>query len=295
MAKAVTKLVRDKIRETLKWVPERGLFVRQDLNDLEESLPDVSLQGLGRTALSLEMLAMFHGRDGISRVLANDRYGWPEIQRSMTYYLWVAKIRAQMFFRTTFLQPILGAFDLTNEMNLATCLLCHFIATDQGPQQEVLAEIMLGAVQTTGAVSDWYWRGRHFDPFVLRLYQMKSGIALPRTVMERDLGPYEAVLDHWNNTDTLGDALLAICDYHCGNMEDQGKWKPEFGIPPFDLLPSEILAIASMRKKLGLQMPVIQHSLLGTGLESMPFGEIEVVEDAILDRVEVAYISVFGQ
>jgi hypothetical protein len=60
-------------------------------------------------------------------------------------------------------------------------------------------------------------------------------------------------------------AIEAVCDYHCENMEDKGgddDWDPEFDLPPFDLIPWEILAIRQVRSRLGLATPEPKHPLL---------------------------------
>lgn len=151
----------------------------------------------------------------------------------------------------------------------------------------------MGIATWTGAISEPYWRERIFEPFALRLHQLRMGMELPGDVVSRDIRAYGSVLENWENPDRLAEALIRICDYHCDNMEDSGgEWDPEFRYPPFDLMPAEVLAVYAIREQLGVETPKVEHPLL-----SLPLSSVVRVgtaaSDGLLERVDAAYAECF--
>jgi hypothetical protein len=118
------------------------------------------------------------------------------------------------------------------------------------------------------------------------------GQPLPDEILERDLGVYQPVLDHWDDADALAEPLAAMCDFHCRHMKFRGGYKCLFDDPPFDLVPCEILAIRKLRTDAGLATPAIDHPLLSTPFAQMPSGPIDFHDD-VLERVKRLHAEYF--
>lgn len=83
------------------------------------------------------------------------------------------------------------------------------------------------------------------------------------------LGPYQAMLDTWDDAAEFSSALMTLCDYHCkyarGEYDEDSENPPAFGLAPYNLFPVDILVIQRIRTDQGL-MTVCMHPLLDTPL-----------------------------
>ena len=281
------------IKETREWLAEGAPVLEEMFGFLDEDLGKGTLKGLGRAAITLEVMAVYYGRKGMIRVLDGDRAGWEEIQKGVAYHFWRLKIRAQRFFKTALLQPTLAVKSLDLEVASTGCLFCYYLASGSEVGQRYTIDVLKGIATVPGAVNERYWETRIFEPFVLRLNQKQETFELPDSLEQRDLGRYAKVLEHWNDPDRLAEVIFGLCDYHCRNMEDfGGDWRPEFDDPPFNLVPCEIVAIYALRGKLGLVTPRVEHPLLLTPLSEIP-RETEPYVDDILARVQRVYSQIF--
>jgi len=295
MSTSASKRIQRTIKETKEWLTERPPVLDEQLSFLDEDLAKGTLQGLSASAVTLEVLATFYGRQGVIRVIDGDKSGLVELHRGLAYHFWALKIRAQVFFKTAFLQRVQNVLDLSNDVSIAACLFCHYLANGNEARQHYTIDVLKGIATVPGAVDEPYWKQRVFEPFVLRLNQRQENSDLPEELLQRDLGPYAKVLEHWNAPDRLAEAIYSLCDYHCRNMEDRGgDWDPEFDQPPFDLLPCEILAIYALRHKLGLTTPKVDHPLLATPLANLEPDPTSGT-DEVLARVEGVYSAVFEE
>jgi hypothetical protein len=102
-------------------------------------------------------------------------------------------------------------------------------------------------------------------------------------------GVYAGIFMHWENPVGLEDAINTICDYHLSHaIEPKGYDIHEFHRAPFTLLPVEILALRTVREKLGLPMPEVEHPLLTTRLMKNLPRTLPEVHDVLLERVKAA-------
>jgi hypothetical protein len=293
MSVSASRRLRRTIKETKEWLTERPPVLERQFAYLDKDLAKGTLQGLSATAVTLGVLATYYGRKGAIRVIDGHKAGWEELHRGLAYHFWCLKIHAQVFFKTAFLQPIQNVVNLGNDASTAGSLFCYYLASGNEVRQHYTIDVLKSIATIPGAVDEPYWEQRIFEPFVLRLNQKQEKLDLPDALMQRDLGPYAKVLEHWDAPDRLAEGIYGLCDYHCSNMEDRGgDWDPEFDQPPFDLLPSEILAIYAIRRKLGLATPKVEHPLLATPLASLE-PDITSGTDEVLARVEGVYSAVF--
>lgn len=293
MSVIASKRIRRTIRETKEWLTERPPVLEEQFAYLDEDLAKGTLQGLSASAVTMEVLATYYGRKGAIRVIDGDKEGWEELHKGLAYHFWGLKIRAQVFFKTAFLQPIQNVLNLGNDASIAGCLFCYYLASGSEVRQHYAIDVLKGIATVPGAIYGPFWQQRVFEPFVLRLNQKQENFDLPDALLQRNLGPYAKVLEHWDAPDRLAEAIYGVCEYHCHNMEDAGgDWDPEFDQPPFDLLPCEILAIYAMRLKLGLATPRVEHPLLATRLANLEPDPTSGT-DEVLARVERVYSAVF--
>jgi hypothetical protein len=293
MNNSASKRLQRTIKETRECLADPPVF-EQQYGFLNEDLGEGTLQGLNAATVTLGVLATYHGRKGAIRVIDGDMAGWRELHKGIAYHFWSLKISAQVFFKTAFLQPVQTVLSLSNDVSTAASLFCYYLACGNEVRQRYIIDVLKGIATVPGAIYQPFWKKRIFEPFVLRLNQKQENFDLPDDLMQRDLGPYAKVLEHWDTPDQLADAIYDVCDYHCRNMEDTGgDWDPEFDHPPFDLLPCEILAIYAMRQKLGLTTPKVEHPLLATPLVNLTPDPTSGTDD-VLSRVENVYSAVFS-
>ncbi|CAN0341637.1 unnamed protein product, partial [Hapterophycus canaliculatus] len=52
------------------------------------------------------------------------------------------------------------------------------------------------------------------EPFLVWLYCLKKGISVPDQVPLDSMGPFQSVVDAWDNASALSDAVSNLCDLH---------------------------------------------------------------------------------
>ena len=87
--------------------------------------------------------------------------------------------------------------------------------------QRFVLEMLRMIVAEPDLMPEGFWQERAFEPFVLRFFQYPESSELPEGVGKHNLGPYQEILDNWNDPVRLGDAITHICDYHCENIFQQ--------------------------------------------------------------------------
>lgn len=274
------------------WLSQSDDMVARELKYLDEDLANESLAGLNNVPDSLEILAVYHGKQGEVSVFSNDPSGWVDISRAIIYRYWALILRAKIFSKTRFLQNIRHSPNLTNQLSGAGCLLAGFIAADRQDLAEPVADIIEGMYSVKGAVNPEYLKGRRFEPFMLWLYSAYVGRNVISLGKDMDLGVYQKLIDAWVDEQKLSSALVEVCQYHLDNSEDKGGRDPEFKSPPFDLLPLEMSAVFRVLKKSGFPLPVVASPLLSVGLAALE--NLIFKSDEVTQKVEAAYIKFFG-
>jgi hypothetical protein len=84
-----------------------------------------------------------------------------------------------------------------------------------------------------------------------------------------ELGPYADVFAAWDDPARLSGAIAAVCDHRLQTVaSERADDLPEFGFAP--LLPVDVAAIATIRRRRGEVMPDVDHPLLRTPLAAIP-------------------------
>ena len=202
-------------------------------------------------ALQLNQLATWHAQHGVLAILEGRVEGWADIDRAFHYRWWDIRIDKD----TTLVHGV-------------ALILAHAMAFEEDSMAEWVAELLIRSLDNA-APSLWSYAS--FGAFLLKLWAMHRGlsdinVARPKVAA---LGVYQRVLDTWSNPAELRAALGGACDYHL-SQSWSGKGAPEFAHSPYQMFPVDILAIARVRRDLGLEMPTVDHPLLSTPLATPP-------------------------
>jgi hypothetical protein len=276
------------VKHHRKWLKDNSERIYQrELKYLEQDLALGSLQALQNVADSLARLATIFGIKGVVGILDGKAQGRESVGLSLSYHYWCLKLRVESFFETSHRQP-----NPTNYTSRMASILCYAIASETTAWEQYASKRLLAISTDAEALDEGCWSRRSFEPFTLALEDFKQKKIWPTEAKSNDLGAYAGLVRNWNG-DRFGDSLVAVCDYHCRNMEDVGDESiAEFKYPPFDIMPIEILAIMKVRATVGLEIPEINHPLLNT-----PLGKLEQIpvpsEDDVLQQVQRAASSFF--
>jgi len=294
MTKTFKYLIDEQIRSNRKWLSECRDVYERGLEFLNEELEERSLEGLLCAADSLSDLATYYGTEGTIAQIDGHVDACQTIHKAATCWYWAVKIRSQIFTISGLQRAIRERPNLTNFASLSACLLAYSRVHQIWGWQTLTLNCLLGIATWPDAINEAYWDERIFEPFILRLYQRETGIDLADDITNRDIGVYGDVLESWNDPKRLEAALVAICDYHCRNMNDTGGgWDAEFKHPPFDLMPSEIYFVYAVRNRMGLETPRVDHPLMALPFMSMKL--VDVTVDRVVERVERAYYELFDE
>ena len=204
-------------------------------------------------ARQLDVLANFHAHHGALAILKGRVEGWADIDLVLHYEWWHFRI-----------EP--GDNGATN----AALALAHAMVFEEESMAGWLAERLIQSLDEDTFLGR-SWQLAPFGAFMLKLWAMHRG--LPDVDVKRPhvspLGVYERVLETWAKPNELRLALGEACDYHLAQSWT-AKGYPPFVRSPYQMFPVDILAIAIVRRDLGLEMPKVEHPLLSTPLATPP-------------------------
>jgi hypothetical protein len=204
--------------------------------------------------VDLDYLATWHAQHGALAILEGRIEGWANIDLALHYQWWTVRIHKD-----------------TTLVNKLALILAHAIVFEEDSLAEWVAELLIRSLEGT---TPKLWKYATFGTFLLKLWAMHRG--LPDIDVARPdmaaLGVYQRVLDTWSNPVELRSALGAACDYHL-EQSWTARGFPPFVYGPYQMFPVDILAIARVRRDLGLEMPKVDHPLLATPLATPPPGE----------------------
>ncbi|MEK4425960.1 hypothetical protein [Solibacillus sp. FSL K6-1523] len=115
-------------------------------------------------------------------------------------------------------------------------------------------------------------------PSTYLIYFLIEKLGIPNPVKEKvmqygdGLGIYERIVAEWDNPfgDIEDEYWDSLCEYHLNGIGVTGtKWKDEEFLD-FGLVPVELINLFKVRKKLGLDVPVIKHELFSTPMAVYP-------------------------
>src|SRR5262249_40100472 len=89
------------------------------------------------------------------------------------------------------------------------------------------------------------------SPFYVAFIQFYAGWRKKKFAVkdhcDKPMGPYQEILDAWNNETRYAKVCIRACDYHLDQMHEVDGYS-EFEWAPQDLLPVEILMIRRIRE-----------------------------------------------
>lgn len=288
MEKGVTAVKR-KINNNREWLQTNGERIRaRALRNIENDLQEGGINVFPTVAARLSQLATFFGITGQLAVIEGDTARWDMIDKAVIYHYWSTRLRAKTFSKTAFLRKITSVLNLTNYFSLTACLLCYGAAYHLEDLESFAFDLLMGMATVPGAVDEPFLGERVFEPFILKIHLLASGITTSDNLANRALGPYSGVIENWDDVIAMKSLLFQLCDYHCKNMDDRDSdWDPEFKHSPFDLVPVEIMALINIRKRIGLTTPTVDHLLMKTPLANPRKGQWQ--EDETILKVRDLY------
>ena len=97
--------------------------------------------------------------------------------------------------------------------------------------------------------------------------------------------PYARVFGVWDSEEDLAPAMGDICNFHVQQSQDKGDVViGEFSRYPFNIIPFEIFAIDTLRRRRGLGMPVVDHPLMAEPFNHVPIG-VHDPDDPLLEKI----------
>jgi hypothetical protein len=184
---------------------------------------------------------------GFARVLGGHDHGWREVER-----WWLLETATSHW---------IGAHIASG----AHVLLAYALALGEDEAAEWLgADLRARMAKLPEA-----YESAFFPRFVAHLHRVlaPNSKAGPGAIPE--LGPYDAVLQAWDDPPALARALVGICEHRLtqvvGEADDEVS---EFRFAP--ILPVEIAAVATIRRRRGEVMPEVDHPLMRTPLAAIP-------------------------
>ncbi len=208
--------------------------------------------------------------------------GWRQMKRGLLYCYWHDRIayRARDFWDVPEgekKRPFELVSSLTNEAALALP-----IARAEGIWLLDLLERGL----TDGSL---WWDGNDFyGAYLLRLYRklkQEEDIKDVPPKAEAWEHPFGDLIDQWDDEEKLGNAILAMCDYHLRwNRDDTEEHDAEFGVPFAIVNPVEIHALEAVRSELGLSTPRVEHELLQPPFYPIPDFAKNITTEEILEE-----------
>ncbi|HET6247107.1 MAG TPA: hypothetical protein VFE47_05350 [Tepidisphaeraceae bacterium] len=281
-------VITKRISEARIWVENSRWFYDQNLDFLKKNITNRDFHGLSNIALSLEMLSSYYGRIGQVRLADNHEGGWSNISLACAYRFISVQIRCEIYLRSI-RAPDLCPLEIRNDIPDMGSLLAASIAFEIPNMQAYMTQALVSIIKADERLPTTYWRHRHFEPFILWLSD--------QSLADRDhnFGVYSQIIAHWNSDELSSEVIFNICDYHLLNMLDRGrKWQAEFTSPPFDLLPSEVVAIARVRENMGLRTADSNHELLHTGFQLMKWDRSLLDGDPVIRDVSTFFEGVMS-
>jgi|GEM_PF-3087338 len=289
--------LQNKLAELRNWLEDTGNTMRlrdkprkQIEDDLGRSHKSLR-EKYGPISIRLGFLATWYSKRGAGTVLCADTSGWKNLSLGLHYKSWGIRLRFALMDRE-------GSYDRSP----LTCSLLYseerephwlaeILATGEDTLANGLGKQLVQNFKRTGGGDKVYFYTVPFAPFMFKLYCLWVGQEVTfRDDVPDPLGPYQSLIDAWNDPDEFPKQLLKACDYHCEQTFDDPKGYPAFTWMPYNVFPVEILAIQRVRRDLGLPTPEIEHPLLESPLAHPP-ATLPEVHDELLDKV-IAQVKV---
>lgn len=200
-------------------------------------------------ALQLTHLGRWIGAQATAQILNGDPAGWEGMNRVLHYNALNVEVDPR---------------GLVNEIALP---ILHALAFEEFSLASRLGAILLLAQSDPRVVG---WPVSPLPRFALRLSELaeqRPPSAL--TALGRDAPAIAALFAAWNDPVRLTTALHGVCDWHLReSLEIEGY--PAFESSPYELFAVDVLAVVSVRRRLGLATTLPSHPLLDLPLARPP-------------------------
>jgi hypothetical protein len=124
---------------------------------------------------------------------------------------------------------------------------------------------------------------------------MKYGLTSESRVIINNFhcGPYQKLITNWDNPSKISCAIETACDYHykflsSTNISTEQDHEWGFLNRPYNVIPFEILAYRSVRRKMGLETPWPLHPLLDSPFVKNLPDDLPPSDDPLLNEVLAA-------
>ena len=231
-----------------KWLDNTGAWVLEtNSRDLEELVPNGTFPSVSS---AVDAIGTYYGIAGVLALLDGSADGVQQL-----------RIAVECASIASHLNLTSGE---THSSYVAACVGCV------SKERAVAVTAKLHRIE--GRIPVSFWQDRVFEPWVIECWKHFEGqpFDLPRTG-----GVYRSIFENWHDLDKLSHTLFDVAEYHCRNMRDVSEWKPEFCLPPFDLIPCEWILVNRIRTAMGLETRFPEHPLASfLGLPLEPFAEV---------------------
>lgn len=242
------KQVRGRIRDTRQWC-ERAENDRRNQN-VKDIRKHLAKNDSTRAVLCLFHPAHWYAQHGVRMILDAETDGWANIDRSFRYLWLFARVMKHSM-----------------QASMAASVLANALVFEEDAMAEPLAARLIQSLDDQKIYNVWIESA--FAAFMVKLWGLYHGreidVARPKIA---PLRVYQGILDAWHDDNALAGALSAACDYHLDQTGEGGY--AEFYFSPYALFPVDILAIGTVRRKLGVSMPEFFHPLMDTPLAKVP-------------------------
>jgi hypothetical protein len=236
---------------------------------------------------SLMRLGRWHAVNGEIGLLDGHSEAWSEIHRAWLYESLALRIRVSEFQKGRVLGQFRPIRCLETEAIRSTLILAYAMMVRREFETEYFGETVRVMLLDKTVVPESHRRYHGLGPFLIQMLALlrKTEFAIPST-SSSESGPYQRIIEAWNQPQNLAEALHAACDFHCRRIKDTSKrFFAEFRDPPFDLVPAEILAVYTLRRALGLETPRIEHPLVEAPFAA-PTGGPSEISDELISQIE---------
>ena len=296
-------ILRRQLKHHEKWLANRTNEKR--LRDKSREELSGPWENLGRNrqhvfktvCLLLNWYACWPSTAGAVKVLHGESEGWSQLRLAFLCHAWKIRLRFAVFDEEK--DYAAASYLLVNTLLSSDQIEPHWlaeaIATNDDARAHGFGRKLIQCFHETGVGDPYFFYLIPFQPFMFKLYCLWVGEEISFSDDVADpLGPYQPLIDAWDDEDEFAEALVQACDYHCQESFDRAKGYPPFVWGPYDVYPVEILAIQRVRRDLGLPTPEIDHPLLASALCHPPETPPEV-RDPLLEDVAARLKEEFPQ
>jgi hypothetical protein len=278
-------------RSNRDWLLREGAEAirEEDLKYIESNLQYNDPAVRSNIADCLDRLGIWYATAGQVALIDGSPEGWTEIHRSWLYRCRSLQLQISGFQKGRVLGRFRPIQSLALEANPSALCLAYALVVDSEFEVRFFGDTLRVMLMDNDIVRADYWHSYPLVPFLVHLLAFAKRQQLEDLKSWADLlGPFQSIVEAWNEPLLLSKAIHEVCEFHCQRIEDESdEFFAEFRSPPFDLVAAEVQAIYAVRRNLGLETPQVTHPLLQPPFD-VPRGSSSDIRDDLLDRVEAS-------